>query len=181
MIPHFFNTFKNLFGRFWSTSEGYCEYYLKLDGYFYCQNQKCTFAVIRVRHKRTTETIAVSEIINDPEYLCELHPNDAFVIGLLANNDRNGIIDDNIVGWRKMRRSKEYFCFIKSEPVLEISKKTITDAGTEAIVLHSKYSDKYMEIPMIDLCKNQALLYALDSYEALSVGYDVSEIYARRN
>jgi len=31
---------KNLYGRFGETSDGLREYYLKLDGYYYCSKQK---------------------------------------------------------------------------------------------------------------------------------------------
>src|SRR3990167_9226336 len=120
---NFVNNFKNLYGHFWQTTDGFYEYYLKLDGCYYSTWKKCTVAVIRIRNKRTADKIPISEIVNDKEYLKELHPADACIIGILANNERNGIIDSQNIGWLKMHRSKEYKCTIKSEPILEVSAK----------------------------------------------------------
>jgi hypothetical protein len=178
---NFINSLRSLYGNFWPTPDGYSEYYLKLDGYYYCKRQKCTLAVIRVRNKRTTESISLMEIINDKDYLKELHPVDACVIGILANNERNGIIDDNIIGWKKMSRSKDYNCFVKSESILEISRKYKNDVGVEMVSLHSKLLHKEIEISMLELCRNQALLYAIDSFQAISIGYDASEFYVRNS
>jgi hypothetical protein len=179
LLLNFLRTLKQLYGNFWSTPEGFSEYYLKLDGYYYCSKQKCVMGVIRVRNKRTTEVIPINEIINDREYLRELHPVDACVIGILANNERNGIMNSNIVGWKKMNRSKDYGCSIKSEKILDISRRYTNNNNTEIVVLRSRILDQEIEIPAINLCKNQALLYALDSLQAISIGYDASECYAR--
>jgi hypothetical protein len=171
ILLDFVNSLRSLYGHFWPTS----------DGYYYCKKQKCTLAVIRVRNKRTTESIPLMEIINDKDYLKELHPVDACILGVLANNDRNGIIDNSIIGWKKMNRSKEYNCFVKSEPILEISRKYTNALGVDIVALHSKLLHREIEVSMLDLCRNQALLYALDSHQAIAIGYDISEFYVRNS
>ena len=180
-ILNFVNSLKNLYGHFWQTPEGFYKYYLKLDGYYFCRWKKCTVAVIQIRNKRTAKVLPLFEILNDKDYLKELHPADACILGILANNERNGIIDHNYVGWRQMNRSKEYKCIIKSEPILEVSRKYTNQDADEIIVLHSKFSNKEIEISATELCKNQALLYALDSSQTISIGYDASESLIRNN
>ena len=144
-ILNFVNSLKNLYGHFWQTPEGFYKYYLKLDGYYFCRWKKCTVAVIQIRNKRTAKVLPLFEILNDKDYLKELHPADACILGILANNERNGIIDHNYVGWRQMNRSKEYKCIIKSEPILEVSRKYTNQDADEIIVLHSKFSNKEIE------------------------------------
>ncbi len=173
------NKLKSLYGHFWQTPEGFYEYYLKLDGHYYSTWKKCTMAVIRVRNKRTADIIPLHEIVNDKDYLKELHPVDAFIIGILANNERNGIVDNNSIGWQKMNRSKECRCVIKSAPILEVSNKYINEHGDEIVVLRSKFLDKEIRLHTTELCKNQALLYALDSFQAVAIGYDASESFIR--
>jgi hypothetical protein len=69
------------------------KYYFKLDGYYYCPSQKCNIAVIRVRNKRAIEKIPIKSIVNDKKYLKQLHPFDTCMVGIIANNERNGIIE----------------------------------------------------------------------------------------
>lgn len=178
---NFISSLRNLYGNFWKDTNGYCQYYLKLDGYYFCPKNKKSIAVLRIRNKRTTDRIPVQEIVNDKEYLRELHPLDACILGLIANNERNGIINANAIGWRKMTRSKGYKCFTKSNTILDVSKKYINKDGVEIIVLYSTNLKREIEISAIDLCKNHALLYALGSFQALSLGYDISELFVRKH
>ncbi|HLB43181.1 MAG TPA: hypothetical protein VJN02_10145 [Gammaproteobacteria bacterium] len=176
MVTHI----KSLYGHFWSTPNGLYEYYLKLDGYYYCEQQKCMMTIIRIRNKRTIEKIPLHEIVNDKNYLKELHPLDTCTIGILANNERNGVINKNNIGWKKMIRSKECHCFVKADAILEISGKYLNSQGLEMAKLHSRILHKEIEVPVLELCKNQALLYALGSIQAISLGYDVSESIIRK-
>lgn len=180
IFNHFINNFKNIYGRFWKNLYGLKEYYIKLDGYYYCTKQRCYMAVMRIRNKRTIDIIPLNKIVSDKEYLMELHPADACVIGILANIERNEIFDNSCVGWKKMIRLKDYTCFVKSESILEICKKHINKDGVEFITLRSKFIEKETEIETLELCKNQALLYALDSFQTISLGYDASESFMRK-
>ena len=170
---------KNLYGNFGISLDGHHEYFLKLDGYYYCKKQNKNIAVIRVRNKRTADKLSIQEIINDKDYLKELHPADACILGIIANNERNGVINKEHLGWNKMSRSKEYDCFVKSPVILEVVKKYHDSIGNEMVILYSKVLNKEIKINAIDLCKNQALLYALGSFQALSMGFDASELIVR--
>ncbi len=181
LLFNFINNLKHLYGHFWRSPEGYYQYYLKLDGYYYCKWKRCVVAVLRVRNKRTIDIIPLNEIVNNKSYLKELHPVDACLIGILANNERNGILNKESVGWQKMGRSKEYRCFIKSDPILEISRKYSNKEGNEIVVLRSKFLSNEIELLSTELCKNHALLYALDSLETVSLGYDISELFIRNS
>jgi hypothetical protein len=175
---NFVNKFRNLYGHFWQNSDGFYEYYLKLDGCYYSTWKKCVIAVVRVRNKRIADKIPIREIVNDKEYITQLHPLDACLIGIFANNERNGIIDKNISG-QKMHRLKEYKCNVKSEPILQIRDKYIDQSEKETVVLYSKILNKSVNISINELFKNQALLYAIGSNQAISIGYDVSESFIR--
>ena len=174
------SSFKNIYGRFWATKQGFLEYYLKLDGYYFCKKQNCTMVVIQVRNKRTIDKISVKKAITDKSLIKELHPVDACMIGILANNERNGVIDTTCIGWQKMKRFRQYDCFIKTEPILQISKKYFNDDRQQVTVLYSPCLDKEISIPTIELSKNKALLYALNSFQTISIGYDASESYLRQ-
>ena len=167
--------FKNIYGRFWATKQGNFEYYLKLDGYYFCKKQKQTIVIIQVRNKRTVEKIPVKKVIQDKNLVKELHPADACIIGMLANNERNNVVDISCDGWQKMKRFKQLCCFVKSDPILRVSKKYFGENKKEITVLHSPCLDKEIEISTIALFKNEALLYALDTFQAVSVGYGASE------
>jgi hypothetical protein len=173
--------FKNLYGNFWLRPDGFREYYLKLDGYYYNEKRKFHIAIIRIRNKRTFEEIPIKDIINDKDYLKELHPVDTFAIGLIANNERNGIISKNNVGWRKMCRAKNYECAVKSEPILYITKKYTNKENVEIIVLRSNILNKEIEIPTVELFKNHALLYSIGNYQAIEIGFDASEFFLKKS
>lgn len=63
----------------------------------------------------------------------------------------------------------------------KVSSKYINQQSDEIVVLRSKFLNKEIELPATELCKNQALLYALDSFQAVAIGYDVSESFIRNN
>lgn len=176
-IFNYFNQLKNLYGNFWSCENGEKQYFLKLDGYFYCQTKKCTFVVIRIRNKRTAETIPVFQIVNDKNYLKEIHPFDAFVIGVLSHNERNGIIDTNCIGLKNMNRTKDYYCNTKILPILEVCGAYYNDKNIKITLLKSKFLNKQIEISSPDLCKNHFLIHSIDSLQALAVGYETSEAF----
>lgn len=175
-----FFEFKNLYGRFGKAANGFSEYYLKLDGYYYCCKQNCVMIIIRVRNKRLVQKIPVKDAVNDKALIKELHPADACAIGILANNKRNGIADASPNDSNNVRRLKEYHCFIKSDPLLTVVKKYFDHTNNEITVLGSKFLPKEIEIPTLELLKNEALLYALDCQQAISIGYDISELHLRK-
>ena len=174
-IIYFSNWLRIFSVKQFNTAEKNIKYFFKLDGYYYCSRKKSTIVIFRVRNKRTIYKIELKEIINDKDYLKELHPVDACILGILANNERNGIVNKNHIGWRKMNRSKAHMCSLKTESFLEVTNKYTDTDGNEIIILRAKHLDKEIKITTIELCKNQALLYALDSFQAISLGYDASE------
>lgn len=181
LVSIFKDKIKTFRWNLWVTRDGWGEYYLKVDGYYFCNKRKKIVAVIRVRHKRVTDIVPLNEIVNNKHYLQELHPIDVFFIGLLANNERNGMVEDGITGWKKMSRLKDYRCFVKSEPILDISRKYYDGSGVEMIVLFSRLIKKEITISISELCNNLALICAIDAFQAISIGYDVSESYLRQN
>lgn len=150
------------------------KYFLKLDGYYFCKKRNTYMAIIRVRNKRSTDELPIQEIIRDRAYLDELHPVDACILGIIANNERNGLISESHSGRHNMQRSKGYNCLNKSTAILEVVKKYSSDKN-DMVELYSKILNKEISIHKIDLCKNHDLLYALGSLEALSIGFDTSE------
>jgi hypothetical protein len=167
-----------VYGPFGKTSEGFLKYYLKLDGYFYCKRKKSIILLIRIRNKRIIDKVWISKIINDKNYLMELHPYDVCIIGILANIEREGILIKD-TRWAKKICLKEHECIVKSPPILEIIKKYTNKLGNETITLYSKFLRKKIEIPITELCQNQSLIYALDNFQALSLGYDIGELLIR--
>lgn len=174
-IFNYFTRLKNLYGNFWLGEDGKKEYYLKLDGYYFCKRKKCTVAVIRIRNKRTAETTPVLEIVNNKDYLKEIHPFDAFIIGVLSNNERNGIIDKNCIGLKNMKRTSDYYCNTKYPPVLNIIGAYFNEENIKITVLKSRFLNKQIEISSAELCKNHYLIHSIDSLQALAVGYETSE------
>lgn len=175
-----FVSFKNLTKHiinFFLINKKIDEYYVKLDSYYYCKRKKCNIAVIRFRNKRAVEKIPVLEMVNDKFYLKELHPLDTCMLGILANNERNGLIDNSRL--HKIQRLKNCKCLIRSEPILKISGKYMDEHGIEITTLYSAILNKEITIPTIEIIKNQALIYSLDNMEAISIGYNFSEQYLR--
>lgn len=174
-IFSYFFQLKNLYGNFGTSHNGDKVYFLKLDGYYYCLQKNCTCVVIRIRNKRTSESHPVLEIVNDKNYLKELHPFDAFIIGILSNNERNGIIDKNCLGLKNMNRTKDYNCNTKYTPLLEVRGVYYNEQNVKITILKSKLLNKQIEVSSADLCNNQYLIYSIDSLQALAVGYETSE------
>ncbi len=179
-LHKFLLNIKNLYGRFGENQDGYKEYFLKLDGYFFSKKENGYIAVIRVRNKRTTDLITIKDIIQDKLYLRELHPYDNCILGILANEERNGNINIQYTGVKNMCRLRDHQCIIKSEPALRIIKTYANNEGIEITILEAKYLGKQLEIPTIALSENQALLYALDQFEAISVGFNASEYIVKQ-
>ena len=175
-----FSEFKNLFGRYGRSNDGIYEYYLKLDGYYFCEKRKKTYLIIRVRNKRIVEKYDINSAIKDKHLIQQLHPADACIIGILANNERNHIFDADFNGIKNMRRLKDHRCFVKSNPILRISRKYFDQNKNEITVLYSPCIDKEINITTIDLLNNEALLYAIEPFQAISIGYDVSESFFRK-
>lgn len=175
LFQHLFSNLRNVYGRFWTSQEGYREYYLKLDGYYFCTQNNKTLLIIRVRNKRTVDILSIQDVVNDKTYLKELHPVDACIIGILAHHEKNNLIKNTNHKISEIIRFDENYCFIKAEPILQIVKKYTNNDEVQLTVLRSKCLRKEIEIPTNELYKNPALLYALDSFQAISVGYDASE------
>lgn len=173
--------FKNIYGRFWATTQGFSEYFLKIDGYYFSKKQNCTIVVLQVRNKRTIEKVPIKKMISDKKLVKELHPADACFIGILANNEINKLVDVNCDGWQKMKKLREHNCFIRSGSILKVHKRYFDKEGKYITVLRSPSLAQEIEIPTVELSKNEALLYALDHFEAISVGYDASESYLRQH
>ncbi|PIQ43212.1 MAG: hypothetical protein COV52_01725 [Gammaproteobacteria bacterium CG11_big_fil_rev_8_21_14_0_20_46_22] len=172
---------KNTYGRFSKSSDGYWEYYLKLDGYYYDSKKQCVMAVLILRNKRIAETFPLKQLVKDRHYLEQLHPVDTFIIGLLANNERNNIVDKSCNSRMKMRRVKSHNCFIKSKPILRIDRTYEDENGNEITVLNAVNLGQEIKIPTIELSQNPALLYALDTFQAMAAGYGASETFVRHN
>lgn len=151
------------------------KYTLAIDGFYYCKKTGKTIAVIRVRNRRNTEKISVQELVKNRKYIEELHPIDACIAGILANDNRNGFVDSNIFNTGRFNRIKEYPFHEKEDPFLAIAGKYTNSHGDEIIVLYSKNLNREISIPVKDLFANKALIYALNSVQAASVGYQISE------
>ena len=104
IYKNFVGEFKNLYGRYWENNQGNFEYYLKLNGYYFCKKQNQTIIILQIRNKRIIEKISIKKIILDKNLIKELHPADACIIGMLANNERNGLIDKSCNGWQKIKQ-----------------------------------------------------------------------------
>ena len=87
LCTRFLNHLKNLYGHFWNRSDGLKEYYLKLDGYYFCQKKRLLFVILKVRYKRTVDIIEIQDLLTYKNYINELHPIDAYIIGILAHLD----------------------------------------------------------------------------------------------
>ena len=174
-ITNYFQQLKNLYGNFWKCHDGKKEYYLKLDGYYFCDKTNATFVVIRIRNKRISETYPILEIVNDKIYLKEIHPFDAFIIGFLANNERNGIMDKSCIGIKNMNRTKDYSCFKKYDPILEVISTYYNENNIKITILKTKFLNKNIEVSSKELCINHYLLHSMDSLQALAIGYETSE------
>jgi hypothetical protein len=176
----FFKNLRNIFGRFWANEQGRFEYYLKVDGYYFSKKRKTTIVVIQVRNKRTIEKIAIGVLINDKNILEQLHPADSCALGILATNERNGMIDRESIGWKNIKRLNHSGCnFIKFSPVLSLSKQHLDGQGVGIASLYSKDLKQEIEISAVEVSKNINLLSGLNSNHAIAIGCLASSSYFR--
>ena len=157
------------------------EYYLKLEGYYFNRYQDSYFVVIRPRNKRYFEKISLKEILNHKEYIKELHPIDACILGVLVNQQNNGFFDEACNSLRKMNRFKDHACFYKINQLLEITKKFISQNGIEAMIIKSNHHQKEFLITIEDIWRKRELLHGINSLQAIEVGYNISEYFIQKN
>lgn len=170
--------FSNLYKRYNLSHKKYHEFYLKVDGFYFCNKRMCLMVIIKVRKKRSVEIKRLQEIINEKDYIGELHPADACILGMLANSEKNGLFKGHHE-WQKIIKIKDFYCFAKSDPILTVSKRYTNQKGVQVTALKSNILGREIEIPTLELCKNQVLLYSIDPLQAISIGYDVGELFVR--
>ncbi|MDO8954595.1 MAG: hypothetical protein Q7V63_07080 [Gammaproteobacteria bacterium] len=162
---------------YWALLSNKGQYYLKLEGYYYCKKSGCLMAVLQVRGKRTTYEKPVKEIIFDKDIIQGIHPVEACVLGSLASKESLGCIVFTKQDWDEMKKLMHSAPQEKSqEPLTVIAQYYSIDKNTEITVLKSTHTKKEISIPTIELAKNPALLYALDSFQAISIGYTAGQM-----
>lgn len=178
-LNNYYHQIKNLYGNLSWLRLSKNQYFLKLDGYYYCNWRKSTIVVITVRNKRISQTINILDIVKNKEYLKEIHPFHAFILGILANNERNGIVNKENVGLKNIRLIKNCPCNTKFSPLIDVFGTYIDENNNKITILKSRLLNKKIKILSSELYKNQHLLNSMDSLQAVSIGYEASESFIK--
>lgn len=157
------------------------EYPLKVEGVYYHRLTRVNILLIQVRGKRTGYHIPMYTILNDRSLIESMSPIDACIIGILANNEHHGIIEDQTSSYKNMKRMQHSHAFQSSDQLLKITRSYNTETGNTICVLASKFVEKEIHIPVERLYNNFALLSALQHADAIKVGYEISEEYQRKH
>ena len=163
-----------------STELYLAEYPLKVEGVYYHRWTRVNILLIQVRGKRTGYHIPMYTILNDKTLIESMSPIDACIIGILANNEHHGIVEDQTSSYKNMKRMQHSHVFHSSDQILKINRSYTTETGSVICVLASKFVEKEIHIPVDRLYNNYALLSALHHSDALKVGYEISEEYQRK-
>lgn len=166
-----FPSIKILSSLFYSSKQ----YYLTLDGYYYCLQKKGYYLVFHVRHKRSVEVRLLRELIKDDEFLSSLHPYDGFIIGVMANKESNDIKDLQHTTLSNMQKIKHFYLRDKIEPLIEINRCYTNQEGNRIIVLKLKAFENLRPINLDELARKFNIIYALSALDALSLGFQTGE------
>lgn len=173
------NKLKTILSKLLSNPTALNEYYFVLEGHYFCEKSETTRVIIQIRRKRITFELSVRDIVSNKNFVKKLNPVDACIIGILANNERNKMHDTTYIGIKNMQRLKNNRNTCRFNPILRVTKTYINQNDQEVTILYSAVHGKEIEILSIDLIKNKAFIYALDSLQALSVGYSARESQLR--
>lgn len=163
--------FKEFFTRFFALNH----YPLMLDSYYYDRKRECSMLIFKVKNKRFLEKIPTQEVVSNRALLQQLGSIDACTIGVLTGLERYFSVHKTLCPEEKAWRIKDFMCYEKPTPLLQVKSKDYTIERFKKITFVSKYTGKESEILARDLYKHIHLIKVLDPLEALSVGYDIGD------
>lgn len=155
-------------------------YHLRLEGQYYCHKKKCLFVLLQNRLARfeTNLKLPLKQVVTTKALIEKLHPVDTFILGLLANHERNGIVDkfclesENILWFPTLQDMERH------EPLLSVKSQYYDyQIKMHKTVLQSISTKKEVNISTYGLLNHTELLAALPSVQTISLGYTVSECY----
>jgi hypothetical protein len=153
------------------------KYYLKFDGFYYKQNK--AYCIIQYHGKRFAHIAPVAELVNDKNLISRLHPLDAMIIGIIANNENNRIKND-CAGLINAKKFRNPFLINRSSRNIFRTVAKRFEAQEEIITLQSKDQQKTITISIQELLKDDALVSSINPFDALAIGYDISDMLYRR-
>lgn len=155
------------------------EYYINLVGFYHCNKLQCLVILINLNYVKKILKQPLKKFILNKALIRELHPLDASILGVLANFENHGIFK------QKFFYSNQINYFIaesnlkKILPLFKISRKYFLPDGTKIISLVDTSMNHTIEISSLELFDNDKLLSAMDSFDAISLVYDVSDFWIK--
>lgn len=156
------------------------EYPLKVQGVYYHRWTRMNILLIQVQGKRIAYHMPMHMILKDKSLIESMSPIDSCIIGILANNEHHGIVEDQTSSYKNMKRIQHTQAFQSIDHLLKVVRSYTTETGNTVCVLASRFVEKEMHIPVDSLYRNYALLSALQHTDAMKIGYDISEEYQRK-
>ncbi len=160
--------FKNLFS--------FSNYYLiKFEEYYYNIKANSYILVFRLRNKTLIQKLTIDEAFFNKNFLNNMHPLDAYKIGIISGMQRNKIIFNKHEYKTNANKQK----FTKISPLFLIKSFYFLDNNTD-IVVHLVNSDSKFHIKLQDIPKKLFLIHGLNPIHAATVGLLVSEYFIKK-
>ena len=147
------------------------EYPLTLDSYSFSTKKNTYILVFRVRSKQVVNKLEIQQVFFDSEMLKEIHPIDAYIVGIIYGLYRN----KTVVQADVMSFFTGYNSYHMIDPHLFVSTQCMDDNDIDVIILKSKYSIKTFKVPLLELHNRPYLLNAIGGSEASKLGFLISE------
>jgi hypothetical protein len=149
-----------------------------LDSYYYDLRRKTYALVFRLGNKSLGQTLLIQDVFFDKVLLDQIHPIDAYKVGIIFGMCRNEIIINqpnqtlNPIGQPFQNQSK-------IKPMFKIKSIPVVDGGND-IILNLVDTNYEFNINLNDIQNQQFLLYGLDQINAATVGLLVSECFIKK-
>ena len=152
-------------------------YFVMLDSYYYDFKKKSYVLTFRLRNKSIGQTIIVKDVFFDKNLLKELHPIDAYKVGIIFGMPRNNILHRQL-GYISLK-SPYHKNRIKIKPTFPLKNIPLID-NYSYIVLRLVSTDYEFTINLNEFQNKQFLLYGLHPVSAAKVGLIISEHFINK-
>lgn len=147
---------------------------LRLDQIYFCKKNQEVFCLFAIKNKRTPWTMPISDVIRDKSIIGEIHPLDAFIIGITLQAKKYCVSID----YSKISKLKRYINTIypyKNKSLYIASEDLPYSHKDTSFVLKTYVSKKSFRITLKELLQDIAIISLLNPLDALSVAFQIQE------
>lgn len=165
----------NKFVELWSNFVNFIsfkEYDLRIDDYNFNEKEKDYFIIVKNRSKRSFTKVKVSDILNYRNVLDNVHPYDAYIIGVLNRvvTDKNINLSIDTIKHINLKHNNERV----PQSILYMG----INFDDKVLFLKMKNSNNIFNVSLKEFLANPYILRSLSGEHAFSLGFAITEFIA---